>query len=452
MTGAPVPARRGARVWLSPLVVWCAFVGAHVWLGTLNLYGPGFPLGDVTSVYKFWVDQAVTADFWVGIDSSWVYPIVAIVPMLMARAAYPIASGIPALAPSTLDAGLYASSWLALVFVLDLVAFGVLTGWGRRRDRVSIAWWWVVFLIALGPIALGRIDAITVPLAIVAVLVVATRPALASLILTIAAWIKVWPGAIVIALLIASKNRGVVFLTAAGASIAVVALTLSFGSGANVVSFVVQQADRGLQIEAPVTTFWMWLAASGDGSTTIYYDTTLLTWQVRGQGVALASSLMTPLLILAVTAIAITAVLVVARGARASAVLPPLVLALLAAMIVFQKVGSPQFISWLAVPVIFGLATQRTGGGPPFRAAAALVVVIAGLTQVMYPVLYGYVVGAWPLMLLVLTARNLLLVALLAWAVAILVRSGSGRDRESVAESSIAESDDDRGLVASRAP
>jgi hypothetical protein len=40
-------------------------------------------------------------------------------------------------------------------------------------------------------------------------------------------------------------------------------------------------------------------------------------------------------------------------------VLPPLVLAITTALILFNKVGSPQFVGWLAVPIVFGLVAAR---------------------------------------------------------------------------------------------
>jgi hypothetical protein len=132
---------------------------------------------------------------------------------------------------------------------------------------------------------------------------------------------------------------------------------------------------------------------------------------------------MTPILLLAVAAIVALGIVTVRRGASARAALPPLVLALVTGMIAFQKVGSPQFISWLAVPVVLGLVTHRAGVGPSFRAPAALAFTIAALTHIIYPYLYGYLLGVYPAMLAVLTMRNALLFVLLGWAVIAIVRS-----------------------------
>ena len=75
-----VDTRRG--VLTNPITLWGAFVLVHLWLGFLCLFGPGLPLGDVTLVYSFWVDQGLDAGIWVGIDTAWVYPIVALIPMI----------------------------------------------------------------------------------------------------------------------------------------------------------------------------------------------------------------------------------------------------------------------------------------------------------------------------------------------------------------------------------
>jgi Glycosyltransferase family 87 len=406
MTDAAPALRRAAAfsrvVITSPFTLWAMFVLAHLWLGLLNLYAPGQPLGDVTLVYKFWTDQALQAHFWVGINSSWVYPIVALVPMLIATVFGPT---------------LYASTWLSMVMVINVVAFGVLTKWGRSRENNAAAWWWVGFLVLLGPIAMGRIDSIAAPLAIVGVLILATRPRLAAFILSIATWVKIWPAALIVAIVIAARERRTVLFVAAVTSISIVVIALAFGSGANVVSFVTQQTSRGLQIESPISTIWLWRAAAGLGNTSLYYDHAILTYQVSGDGTLVASAITTPLLGLAFLSVAILGSLAARRGVSASQLLPVLALGLVSALVVFNKVGSPQFATWLAAPIILGLVTATKSNGRSFRTPAIMVLVIAALTQLIYPYLYGYLLNLNAVMLIVITARNLLLIALFVWAV-----------------------------------
>ena len=402
------------RVARSSFTLWAVFVLAHLWLGLLNLYGPGYPMGDVTSVYKFWVDQLVVNDFQVGVDSQWVYPILAFVPMIASLA---------------FGSTLYASTWLSIVMLLNVTAFGTLTGWGRRRDRNAAGWWWVAFLFLLGPIALARVDSITVPLAMVGVLLLSRHPRAAALILTVATWIKVWPAAVIAAIVIASKDRLRIVLVGAATSAAIVLVVLVMGGGSNVFSFVTQQTGRGLQVEAPVTSIWLWLARSGVPETYVYFDHAILTYQVAGPGTEIAAALMNPLLGIAAIVVCAFGALAVRRGVATLQLLPALALALVTAFIVFNKVGSPQFESWLAVPVIFGLVMAQQGGRS-FRTPAILALVIAALTQVIYPYLYDYVLSVNYVMLIVLTSRNLLLIVLFAWAMTAVIRlyRGTGHD------------------------
>lgn len=393
---------------MNPISVWIAFVLAHLWLGLLNLYAPGLPLGDVTIVYKFWMDQALIANYWVGIDSAWVYPVLALLPMLAAMIFGPEQ---------------FASTWLSMVMILNAVALGFVTDWGRARDRLAVAWWWVAFLILLGPIALARIDSVTVALAIVGALLIARRPGAAGVVLAVATWIKVWPAAIVVAAVIAFRDRLRIVAAVLGVSAVVLVASLLIGSGGNVLSFITQQTGRGLQIEAPVSTLWLWRIVAGEPNTFIYYDRDILTYQVNGDGVDVATMLMTPLLAIVIGVVAWLGIRAARRGAEPDDLFAPLALALVTALIAFNKVGSPQFVSWLAVPIIVGVVASAAGLGPSFRLPATLALVIAALTQFVYPYLYSWLLVAHPVMVSVLTIRNALYFVLLAWAIVAVARA-----------------------------
>jgi len=402
------PRKPVAAVLSNPALSWAGFILVHLWLGQLNLRGPGYPLGDVTGVYKFWMDQALAADFWVGMDSVWVYPIGALLPMLAATA----------LGPEQ-----YGATWLTMAMILDAVAFGFITGWGRARERTAVAWWWVAFLLMLGPIALGRIDSVTVPLAMVGVILIAARPRVGAVMLAVATWVKVWPAALIVAALVALRGRGQILAASVLVSAGIVFVALVAGSGLNVFSFITEQTGRGLQVESPVGSTWAWLAFAGVPGAAVYYDGDILTYQVQGPGVEAAAAVMTPVLALVVLVIVGLGVRAVRAGTPAGDLLPALALALVAALIAVNKVGSPQFVGWLAVPVVLGLATSAAGLGRSFRVPAAITLVIAALTQVVYPYLYGYLLDLNPLLLGALTARNALEFVLLGWAIRAIVRA-----------------------------
>lgn len=391
----------------SPIALWAGFVIAHLWLGFLALYAPGQPIGDVTSVYRFWIEHAFSRGQWVGIDTVWVYPIGALVPMLASYA---------------FGGDLYASTWLSLTMLADAAAFAVIVHVSRRAGAVHLSWWWIAFLVALGPVAVGRIDTFTVAAALIGMLLLHSRPALAGILLAIATWIKVWPAALLAAAVLALRERAQVAAGAVATSAVVVILALALGAGGNVFSFIAQQTGRGLQIESVVATPWMWDAGRGPGHTEVYYDYSILTFQVRGPGVDAAAAATTGLLVLAVLGLLLLGAVALRRGRLPAEVLGPLSLASTASLIVFNKVGSPQFVTWLAVPVVFGLVTAARGAGVSFRVPAVLALLVAVLTQGFYPYLYHLLLGGELAMVAVLSVRNLLYVALLAWAVAALVR------------------------------
>jgi hypothetical protein len=423
-----------------PAVLWTAFALVHAVLITLCLLGPGWPLGDVDKVYRSWAEGAASGAFFVGITTPFVYPILAFVPIVSALA---------------FGSALYSTVWLGIVTAVNAGAFAVLisakasssagsSSAGSARASASIdsarsasasaasaassphdpraaaqrrmtaAWWWLGFLLLLGPIALARIDSVTVPLVIIALLQLAARPLWGTVLLTIATWVKVWPAAVIAALLVASRRRWQVLAAGAGTSAVIVAVALAAGSGRNVLSFVTQQTTRGIQIESPVSLIWLWQTALGVPGSFMYYSRHLLTYQVAGPGADVAADLMTPLLALGVAAVLLLGLVALRRGARFEKLFPPLVLALVVTLIAFNKVGSPQFIAWLAAPVILGLVTS---GMRAWRTPAVMVLVLATLTQVVYPYLYDWLLVANPLMLIALTARNLLEFVLLGWAI-----------------------------------
>ena len=381
-----------------------AFVFVHVVLIYLALNGPNGPLGDVEAVYLGWARDAASGAGLPGITFDFVYPVLAAVPIIGAL---------------VFGASGYVATWLALVTLTNAAAFAVLLHRAWRaptRGVVVAAWWWLAFLLFLGPIAVGRIDAVTVPLVIVGLLWAGTRPVWASILLTAATWVKVWPAAAIAAMLVASSNRARVFRVAlvTSAAIAGIAAVLSaaLGSAPRVFSFIAEQTGRGIQIESPIAGLWLWQAVAGIPGIRIYYDFDILTYQITGPGTTLASALLTPLLAASATAVLLVGVRAQRRGVPATRLLPTLVLALVLVLVLVNKVGSPQFSSWLAAPIILGLILEARA----WRLPALLALMIAVLTQIVYPFFYDTLLAADPLLVSVLTLRNLVELALLGWA------------------------------------
>ncbi|WP_298122236.1 glycosyltransferase 87 family protein [uncultured Aurantimicrobium sp.] len=385
--------------------MWFAFGLISLWLGWQGFVAEAVPYGDVSFVYEFWAGQAAGGAGIVGIDSQWVYPAVALVPILLPLFAGP---------------GLYPIGWIVLVTLLNAGAFAYLlySAQGTQRNTLqrTAAWWWLVFMLLLGPIAVARLDSIVTPLAIVGLLMAVQRPAIAGALLAIATWIKVWPAALIAAVLVAVHKRKTVLISVLVTSAVVIAIAVILGGAANIFSFLGQQTTRGLQIEAPLATPFLWLAAFHEQGYAVYYDTVILTFQVMGEGTGVAADLSSLLLGLGFIGTLMWGLWLHRRGSDPSHVLPAVALSLTVVLIVFNKVGSPQYIGWLAAPIIAGLVLEQRR----FFAPAVIALVLGALTQAFYPYLYNGLLNVQPLELSILTLRNIGELVLLAVSATVL--------------------------------
>jgi hypothetical protein len=381
------------------LLAIAAFVVVHLLIAVLIRIGPNQPIGDVSILYRQWVSAGRASGSWAGIDSASVYPILALVPMIVAAAA---------------GTAHIVGGWLILMAILDAVAAAFL--WRFRAFGVRVVWWWLVFLLLLGPIGQARIDTVSTAVALIGVAFVTVRPAIAAALFTIGAWVKVWPAALVVALLARARHRRTVVGAAVLVTVVVVIVDAVLGGWRYVLSFVGEQAGRGLQVESLIATPFMWAAGAHVPGVSVYYDHTILAFQVSGPGTSAAAAVSTPLMIVLVLGAVVLAAVALHRGVPSQRVAPVVALLLVMAIIVANKVGSPQYVGWIAVPVIWGLVAGRPSARS-FRTPALLVLPTALLTQLIYPFFYSQVLEARWEMIAVLTARNLLELGVLVWAV-----------------------------------
>lgn len=383
-------------------VLWSAFAVVHALVAWLGFALHNEPMGDVYRVYEPWSTAALTGEGLVGIDAEWVYPQLALIPMILAHAFGWIAG--------------YTVGWAVLVTAMDAVAFAVLVGRARSAGRVRAAWFWLAFIALLGPVGMYRIDGFLVPIVIIACLWLVGRPWAASMLLAVTTWMKVWPAAVLAAALIATRRRGA--LVGGAAIVTVFTLAVIVAAGGHPFGFIAGQTGRGLQVEAPVSAFYLWGALAGAPGFEVVYDSDLLTFQVDGPGVDAVAAAMTPLLAVAVAATAVIGVVLVRRGIRYATLMPTLALALVTAFVALNKVGSPQFQTWLVPPIVLGIVlARRHWTGPALLALAA-----AATTQLVYPVMYHGVLTPMIGPVALLTGRNLAVLVLFVWMLVRLVR------------------------------
>src|SRR5450756_214383 len=267
--------RPGAVLSHSRIVLFTAFLAVHAWLAIEGTVDRPSTFHDV-DLYRHWVGLGLHGGQWPVLDYPWVYPPGALAPMFVAAVA------------GTMHTTTYAVVWCGLVTLLDLIAVLVLI----RRGNLRGAWWWIGFQALLGLIAMGRLDAIATPIMVIALSLALERPRLSAALLTVGAWIKVAPGAVVVALA-AAVRRPVrdVIVPAAVTCAVIVGAVVAGGGGANLFSFLSSQGTRGLQVESVAATPWV-LAASGYRGIVIGFNSKIVTFEVTGPGTAAVAGVM----------------------------------------------------------------------------------------------------------------------------------------------------------------
>lgn len=398
--------RSATRVFSSWPALWVGFVLAHAWIIFQAWVFGGQILGDV-NLYEWWVRNGMNTGSWPVLDYAWVYPLGALGPMT-----------IPALFSQTTVG--YDWVWMGMVTAANAGAVALL---GRAKPHGRAAsWYWLFFLVMLGPIWIGRLDGLLAPIILVALLIAVPRPALAMALATVGAWIKIAPGAVALALAATASNlrafvRNVVL---PGAAVCAVVVGVAFAGGGqdNVLDVFGEQGDRQLQVEAVAATPFT-VARVWDPSIKVEYDDIIYTYEVLGGGADVTAQVLD--VALPVAAILIAALIWWAarrRPERVGDILLVGAAAELLALIVFNKVGSPQFIAWIGPPVAAAIAlgSRSQGTKRTWFVPAVGTLIVARLTMELYPLRYGEFLGGWAFATGVGALRNALLVALLVGA------------------------------------
>jgi hypothetical protein len=363
--------------------VWVTFGLVHAVLVLENLFAPNGPLGDVLMTYPAWWIAALSSGDFPGLTAPGVYPFLALFPIAIAS------EGVAA--------------WFVLVVVVDAAALAFVA-----RRSLTAAFVWLAFQLALGPIALGRIDTVTVALAIIAVTILERSPRASGVLIAVATWVKVWP--VVVGLAAMRSARFASFATwSIGTAVALAVAGIVVGDRLFAFSFLSQQQGRGLQVEAVAATPWLWDAWAA-GQSVVTYSADIHTFEIAGPGTTLVAQVLTIAQVLALLAVG---VVLVARRRSATAVSVSFgysLLVLVSLLVTTNKVGSPQFVSWLAVPLV---AMVLVNASRATTVLVALIGSVAVLTHAIYPYAYFAFLELRTVPLVLVTVRNLAEVALL---------------------------------------
>jgi hypothetical protein len=391
-----------------------AFALVHVALVFWANAGVGTPMGDVSFAYQPWADEMAHEHSLFGLTKEWVYPFPNLLWVLL---------------PSWFggSAG-YVTAWLTMTAVIDIAAAAFFVFGSRlpiaHATKVVAAWGFGLLL--LGPVAVSRLDTISLAFVVVAIAFwLRGSDGAAAGWLAFATWLKVWPIGLLTAVYLNAVSRRRVFIWAAGVALGVLGFGLFIGDFQNIISFVTQQSTRSVQIESPWAEIWLWPSALRTPGFGIEYNDPLKTFQVFGPGTAVISTLLSfgMLLALAITLFlgwkaARVAHLASAGNEGASnrerigTVVVWTSLTATIDLIFFNKVGSPQYYLWLVAPALLAIALNL----PKLRLLLTGLVTVLALTQLVYPVSYDYLITSHLWAVALVSARNGVMLLLLVYA------------------------------------
>ncbi|WSJ91267.1 glycosyltransferase 87 family protein [Streptomyces sp. NBC_01304] len=340
---------------------------------------------------------------------------------------YPPAAGPVLLAPGLLPGLTYFQGFVALTLAADAVVAYALVRTGRRPGRsLKGAALWVGGLPLLLHLPLARYDVQVTAFAVLALLVLpaslpagtrawgssdptsqgtrAWRPIVCGVLTALGTLVKVWPA---LALLGTPRGRTTrAAWTSALVSAAALLLTLT-ALFAHPFAFLRQQGGRGIQIESLAGTLLAFARHAGwPGEVRYQYG----AMEYVGPYVTLLAQASLLLTALACAALLFWRV----RAGRWTEATP--YDAALCAVLLFtltSRVISPQYLIWLLGLAAVCLTSRATTQRP----VAVLLLAAAGVSTLVYPVLYEDVMaGTWT-GCVVLGVRNALLVgaAVLSW-------------------------------------
>lgn len=375
------------------------YAATRTWLLLVPLGLIPYPNGtavmnDVT-LYARWAQTLSTGSFPIG-DQMWQYPPLA-GPLLAIGAKFPPDPSV----------GL-----MLFMLAFDAVTFALLMWAGRSQGHRMGPVAWIIAGVAVGPVWLTRFDVAPALFAVLALLSV-TRPVRSGAWMAVGALLKVWP----VVLLLAVPRRGLLraLLGFAATSFAILLVILATMQGAG--SFATEQRSRGLQLESVAS--WPFLVGKHLGwQVLVEYRYGAMEVLADGtQGVGAVVTIITVMGLL-------LAVLLRLTGRLDHAAPADIALVVLLFTVATSRVLSPQYFVWLAAVGAVCLLNP----GTRMRPMLVLLIPVAVLGQVLYPVRYDWLTTFNPTGLSIQFVRVALLLTATIWGAVRLLRRQPGTD------------------------
>ena len=306
-----------------------------------------------------------------------------------------------------------------IIFMLVLDALFTYALWRSAGQRHGTAIdFWLIFVPLIGPLSYLRFDMLPAVLAGGALLAARHKPWVTGALTGLGAAIKLWPALLIGAFMSYRADRrpaGIAFVVV-GFGLALISLI--FGGWLRLISPLTWQSDRGLQIESIWATPLMLARAVKPDYWTVDMSR-YQAYEIFGSGVEAWVMISNIATLFGLALI----ILVTIRAFRYDGSTPVaigfVIVAIVAIMTITNKTLSPQYLLWLGGPMAALLAFRPqalAGEQPVINRMAGQLLILALLTQLVYPMLYDSYLGLQGHVMIIIativtTIRNLALVA-----------------------------------------
>jgi hypothetical protein len=306
-----------------------------------------------------------------------------------------------------------------IIFMLALDALFTYALWrsaGRRHDTAID--FWLIFVPLIGPLSYLRFDMLPAVLAGGALLAARRKPWVTGALTGLGAAIKLWPALLIGAFMSYRADRrpaGIAFVIV-GFGLALISLI--FGGWLRLISPLTWQSDRGLQIESIWATPLMLARAVKPDYWTVEMSR-YQAYEIFGSGVDAWVMISNIATLFGLALIILLTIRAFRYDGSTPVAIGFVIVAIIAIMTITNKTLSPQYLLWLGGPMAALLAFRPQalpGEQPAINRMAGHLLVLALLTQLVYPLLYDSYLGLQGHVMIIIATivtaiRNLALVA-----------------------------------------
>ncbi len=374
-----------------------------IWFGT----AAGDPFGDVRYVYDAWISNMRLGSYFLGITDPWVYPYPAQIPLWLADLISPTD---------------YLSGWYLLVVNTNMLLIAYVLGWGKAMQRANAVWFFIGCVFLIGPVAIGRLEVFSTALTVLgAVAFYENKQSKSIQLFNLATWIKVSPMATLASVFVVTDQKKKFIINILIATTVIVGIGLILGGREELFSFIGMQSGRGIQVESSIAVIWLLAILFGIPGVKTYYDNEIVTFQISGFGVSEVASVMTYVQFLALGITIWLGFRAKKNGADRNTLFAWLILTATLDLLVFNKVGSPQYQLWVVGAAFFGILAKTA----QWKMVTWITVITSALSWLIFPIYYGDLLDGAPLGVGLLVLRNLGIIAILVYANMQLIKLGN---------------------------